>query len=112
MSELATRKCVPCRSGVPPLQGEALEALHAQLEPGWEIMESHHIRKLYRFPDFASALAFVNRVGQMAEELGHHPDLQLSWGKVLVEIWTHKIGGLHEADFVFAARCDKLQRQS
>jgi 4a-hydroxytetrahydrobiopterin dehydratase len=108
VSELAKRRCVPCRGGVPPLRGAALEALHAQLDPGWSVVKEHHLEKEYRFKDFADALAFVNRVGGLAEDEQHHPDLVLTWGKVRVAIWTHKIDGLTESDFVFAAKTDEL----
>jgi 4a-hydroxytetrahydrobiopterin dehydratase len=107
MSDLASRECVPCRGGVPPLTAEAIRPLLAQLR-GFEVVDGHHLRKRYAFADFAKALAFVNRVGELAEEVGHHPDLELGWGRVVLEIWTHKIGGLAEADFVFAARADRL----
>jgi 4a-hydroxytetrahydrobiopterin dehydratase len=99
---------VPCRSDLPPLTSQEIDPLLAQLDPGWEVVNHHHLAKLYRFKNFADALAFVNRLGEMAEKQGHHPDLHLAWGKVRVEIWTHKIDGLHEADFVFAAKCDTL----
>ena len=108
MSELAKRRCVPCRGGVPPLRGAPLEALLAQLDPGWSVVKEHHLEKEYRFKDFAAALAFVNRVGALAEEQQHHPDLVLTWGRVRVAIWTHKIDGLTESDFVFAAKTDEL----
>ncbi len=108
MSDLAQRNCEPCRSGVPRLTAEEIEPLYVQLVPGWEVVDSHHLHRLYEFENFAQALAFTNRVGAMAEEQGHHPDLYVAWGKVGVEIWTHKIKGLHEADFVFAAKCDAL----
>jgi 4a-hydroxytetrahydrobiopterin dehydratase len=108
VSELARRQCVPCRGGVPPLSGAALEALLAQLAPGWSVVKEHHLEKEYRFEDFAGALAFVNRVGALAEEQRHHPDLVLTWGKARVAIWTHKIDGLTESDFVFAAKTDEL----
>jgi 4a-hydroxytetrahydrobiopterin dehydratase len=108
VSELAKRRCVPCRGGVPPLRGPALAELLAQLEPGWEVVKEHHLEKEYRFQDFAAALAFVNRVGALAEEQQHHPDLVLTWGRVRVSIWTHKIDGLTESDFVFAAKTDEL----
>jgi 4a-hydroxytetrahydrobiopterin dehydratase len=107
MSDLATQTCVPCRGGVPPLTGAALETLGAQV-PGWKIVNEHHLEKTYTFPDFAQALAYVNKVGAMAEEQGHHPDLLLAWGKVVVTTWTHKIDGLTESDFVLAAKCDRL----
>ena len=104
---LAQKHCVPCRGGVPPLKGAELETLKAQVT-GWEVVDEHHLSKTYTFPDFQKALDFVNRAGAIAEEQGHHPDLYLSWGKARVEIWTHKINGLTESDFILAAKCDKL----
>lgn len=106
MSELANKTCVPCRGGVPPLQGEELASLHKQV-PGWSVIEQHHITKMFQFPDFRQALSFVNRVGELAEEQGHHPDIMLAWGKVEVTIWTHKIDGLTESDFILAAKIDR-----
>ncbi len=108
MSELAARECVPCRGGVAPLKGEAIDVLLKQLGGGWQVVEEHHLEKEYRFRDFRQALEFTNRVGELAEGVGHHPDIHLSWGKVRLVIWTHKIGGLHEADFIFAAKADGL----
>ncbi len=107
MSSLAEKRCVPCRGGVPPLEGEALSRLAAQL-PGWKVVEQHHIEKTFLFPDFKMALDFVNRVGAVAEEQGHHPDLTLSWGQVDVRIYTHKIRGLTESDFILGAKIDRL----
>jgi 4a-hydroxytetrahydrobiopterin dehydratase len=107
MSGLAARKCVPCREGVPPLKGEELTPLLKQLS-GWEVINEQHLSKEYRFPDFATALAFVNRVGRVAEAEGHHPDVSLSWGRVGIRIWTHKIDGLTESDFILAAKIDAL----
>lgn len=105
--KLAEKRCVPCRGGVPPLQGAALEDMKAQVI-GWEVRAGHHLFKSYGFPDFASALAFVNRIGETAEREGHHPDILLAWGKVEVTIWTHKIDGLTESDFILAAKIDAL----
>jgi len=107
ISALADKKCVPCRGGVPPLQGDELSRFSLQL-PGWKVIEEHHIAKSFLFPDFRSALDFVNRVGKVAEEEGHHPDLTLSWGKVDAKIFTHKIRGLTESDFVLGAKIDRL----
>lgn len=104
---LAGKECLPCKGGVPPLKGDALHALFAQLGHDWELVEDHHLTKTYTFPDFAQALAFTNAVGAVAEEQNHHPDILTSWGKVTVTIWTHKIDGLTESDFVFAAKCEK-----
>lgn len=109
MSDLASRECVPCRGGVPPLAGDELRRLHGELGQDWSVVDEHHLEREFTFPDFAEALAFVNRVGQMAEVQGHHPDLFLAWGRVGVKIWTHKIDGLTESDFVFAAKADALR---
>ncbi len=104
---LADRHCVPCRGGVPALKGEALAHYAAQL-PGWQVVNEHHLSKTFAFPDFRTALDFVNRAGAVAEQEGHHPDLLLSWGRVEVSIWTHKIDGLTESDFILAARLDAV----
>ena len=104
---LAEKHCVPCRGGVPALQGAELEAMKSQVA-GWEVVNGHHLTKGFTFPDFRTALDFVNRVGAVAEEEGHHPDLCLSWGKVDVKTWTHKIDGLTESDFILAAKIDRL----
>jgi len=112
MSELAERECIPCRGGVAPLGPEAQRTLLGQIDSDWEIVSGHHLHRSFTFPDFASGLAFVDRVGAIAEEQGHHPDLHLSWGRVVVEIWTHKIDGLHESDFILAAKCDRAYPQS
>jgi 4a-hydroxytetrahydrobiopterin dehydratase len=109
MSDLASKTCVPCRGGVPPLKGEQLAALGAQVDD-WKVIEEHHITKTFKFPDFRQALRFVNRVGELAEEQGHHPDIFLTWGKVSVTSWTHKINGLTESDFILAAKIDQLYK--
>ena len=107
-SNLAAKTCVPCRGGVPPLEGDELTGLRERLGGGWRVVEEHHLEKEFRFDDFRSALGFTNRVGELAEEQGHHPDIHLSWGRVRIEIWTHKIDGLTESDFVLAAKVDEL----
>ena len=107
---LADKQCVPCRGGVPPLQGQELENMKAQM-PGWEVVNWHHLSRSYAFPNFVTALEFVNRVGATAEEQGHHPDIYLSWGKVGITIWTHKIDGLTESDFILAAKIERLQQK-
>ena len=104
---LATKECVPCKGGVPPLAGDDLLRLHRELDNEWELVEEHHLLKRYAFKNFRDALAFTNRVGALAEAQGHHPDIELRWGEVVVNIWTHKIDGLTESDFVFAARVDQ-----
>ena len=105
--DLASKECVPCRGGIPPLAGDELQALGQQLGNAWEVVDAHHLSKEFTFKNFTEALAFVNRVGDVAEEQNHHPDLYLAWGKVRVEIWTHKINGLTESDFIFAAKADQ-----
>lgn len=106
--KLSQKHCVPCRGGVPPLKGEKVLALYAELKEGWEVIDDHHLEKSYDFPDFKTALAFTNKVGDIAEQEGHHPDILLSYGKVKLSIWTHKINGLSESDFILAAKCDEL----
>ena len=108
MSDLADKTCIPCRGGVPALEGDDLAKFHAQLAGGWQVVDEHHLTKTFAFADFAEGLAYVNRVGAMAEEQGHHPDLFLAWGKVRVDVWTHKIDGLTESDFIFAAKAEQL----
>ena len=104
---LADQECVPCKGGVPPLSEEEFAPLLAQLE-GWEVRDGLRLFRSYKFKDFVEALDFVNRVGQVAEEQGHHPDIYLAWGKVRLTVWTHKIDGLTESDFVFAAKSDQV----
>ena len=105
MSELASKHCVPCRGGVPPMSAEEIHALLPELS-GWDVVEGHHLTKTFAFDDFLGGLAFVNAVGAVAEAEGHHPDILLRWGSVRIDIWTHKIDGLTYSDFVLAARCD------
>ena len=106
---LAEKTCVPCKGGVPPLQGQELRQLAAEV-PEWEVVADHHIKRTFGFKDFAQALRFTNEIGALAEQQGHHPDISLAWGKVGVEVWTHKIDGLTESDFVLAAKIDRLPR--
>ncbi len=105
MARLAEKHCVPCRGGVPRLTADEIRPLADQV-PHWNVIDSHHIERTFKFPDFASALEFVNEVGRIAESEDHHPDIALSWGKVTLTIWTHKIDGLTESDFILAAKAD------
>ena len=107
MSELSKKSCIPCRGGVPPLTGDVLKSLVCQV-PGWEVVDEHHLTKSYKLPDFKEALQLVNRIGEIAEQEDHHPDIYLAWGKVRIDIWTHKINGLTESDFVLAAKINDL----
>lgn len=106
MSDLMQRECVSCKSGEPPLTGEELNELLKKLGGGWQVVAGHHLEKEYRFKNFSAALAFTNRIGKLAESQGHHPDIHLSWGKVKLLIWTHKLDGLTESDFILAAKAD------
>jgi 4a-hydroxytetrahydrobiopterin dehydratase len=116
VSGLAAQQCIPCRGGVPPLRDDEIAPLLAQLEPGWSVVERDDPKKgvvkilthSYRFGDFAQAMDAAQRIGAMAEEQQHHPDLHVAWGRLTVEVWTHKIAGLTESDFIFAAKCDAL----
>ena len=110
MPSLADKTCVPCRGGILPLKGDKLAELHRQLAvpAQWKIINEHHLVRAYKFPDFKSALVFVNKVGEIAEEQGHHPDILLGWGKVEITTWTHAIDGLTESDFILAAKIDQL----
>ena len=107
-SDLARMECKPCKGGIPPMIEPDLPEWMHKLGGDWRLVEGHHLEKVYRFKDFRQALAFTNRVGELSESVGHHPDIHLAWGKVGLTVWTHKIGGLSETDFVFAARCDGL----
>jgi len=107
MTSLADKTCIPCRGGTPPLKGPALADFHRQL-PEWNVVGEHHLTRAYKFPDFKSALVFVNKVGALAEEQGHHPDILLGWGKVEITTWTHAVNGLTESDFILAAKIDRL----
>jgi 4a-hydroxytetrahydrobiopterin dehydratase len=108
MSELAQKECVPCKGGVPPLKGESLKALSSQLLD-WRVINEHHLERDYKFENFREALEFTNKVGELAEKLNHHPDIYLAWGKVKLTLWTHKIDGLTESDFIFAAKVNQLK---
>jgi len=109
MSDLAAKHCQPCEGGTPPLKGAELDRLMGQLQ-SWSLVDGKRIEKEYRFPDFRQALDFVNKLGEAAEQEGHHPDLYLTWGKVRVALSTHSVGGLSENDFILAAKADELPR--
>lgn len=107
-SSLSKKACVPCKGGIAPLRGQLLDAFLAELGNGWEIISEHHLEKEFTFSNFREALKFTNKIGELAERENHHPDIFLSWGKVKVVLWTHKIDGLSESDFILAAKCDEL----
>lgn len=105
--DLASQTCVPCRGGVPPIKGKELDQI-LQSVPHWRAVNEHHITRAFTFADFKQALDFVNRVGEIAEKQGHHPDILLTWGKAEITLWTHKIDGLTRSDFIMAAKIDQL----
>ena len=107
MANLASRQCVPCRGGVPPMRGDEIKEFVDEVV-GWDVIEEHHLRKNFKFKDFRESLEFVNRVGHMAESQGHHPDISFGWGYAEIKIWTHKIDGLSESDFILAAKIDAM----
>ena len=107
MSDLAKKTCIPCKGGVPPMKGAKLDDLLEKLKNDWKIIKEHHLEKEYSFKNFKEALNFTIKVGELTENQGHHPDIFLAWGKVKLTIWTHKIDGLTESDFIFAAKADK-----
>lgn len=103
---LAEKNCLACRGDVPPLDSAALAKLAPEV-PAWSVVAGHHLTRDFAFPDFRTALDFVNKIGALAEQQGHHPDLTLAWGKVGVTVWTHKINGLTESDFILASKIDR-----
>ena len=107
--ELAAAPIRPVAKGTKGLSPSEIETLLAVLGGGWEVVDGKKLRKTYRFDDFVTALAFVNQVGNLAELVEHHPDIELGWGRAAIEIWTHTDGGLHTSDYVFAARCEHLR---
>lgn len=107
--DLSKKRCIPCRGGVLPLKGDALKELASHLDKNWKIVDEHHIEREFSFKNFREALNFTNKIGEIAEEEGHHPDILLTYGKVKVQLWTHKIDGLSESDFILAAKFDHIQ---
>lgn len=114
MSEqtLADQPCEACTSDDEPLVGDELDSLHERIDTDvWEVVDEHHLEGSYEFEDFRDALEFTYEIGELAEEEWHHPDIHLSWGEVGVEMWTHEIDGLRHADFVMAARMDRIHEK-
>lgn len=107
MEDLAERRCVPCHGGVPRLRDAELTKFAVHV-PAWEVVAEHHLRRRYEFRNFRDALAFVNRLGAVAEAEGHHPDISFGWGYCEVTIYTHAIDGLSESDFILAAKIERL----
>lgn len=112
MEGLAEKSCVPCRGGIPPLTEDAARKLVSGT-PGWSLAEKGtRLQRRFEFRDFVEAMKFVNRVADVAEQEGHHPDIAIHWNKVDLLLWTHKIGGLHENDFILAAKVNRLLEES
>ena len=105
---LSDRKCVPCEGGVPPLGPDEIQRLFRELDPSWKVVDHRRLENEVRFANFADALAFTNRVGAIAEQEGHHPEILLGWGKAHVSLWTHAVHGLTENDFILASKIDDL----
>jgi 4a-hydroxytetrahydrobiopterin dehydratase len=103
---LIKKHCVPCEGGASPLKGKQIDEYKKHIDKAWKVVQEHHLEKEYTFPDFRHALTFTNLIGELAEREGHHPDIFLTWGKVKITLWTHKIDGLTESDFIMAAKCD------
>jgi 4a-hydroxytetrahydrobiopterin dehydratase len=108
MTDFASKNCAPCEGGTPPLSEAERTELISHIHSGWSVVNGHHLEREWPFPDFVSALAFTNAAGTICEEQGHHADFELGWGRVKAKIWTHKIDGLTESDFVLAAKFDRV----
>ena len=107
MTELAAKRCTPCRGGVEPLSEAAAEAFLKDV-PDWQLKDGRRIERTYWFKSFRQAFAFVGEVAELAEREGHHPDITFGWGYGTISLHTHKIKGLHENDFIMAAKIDRL----
>ena len=105
---LEGKKCIPCEGGVPPLSEKESNNLLDKINDGWQLIENHHIERTWKFSDFQKALNFVNMAGAICEEENHHADFEIGWGRAKALIWTHKIDGLTESDFILAAKLDSL----
>ena len=105
---LHERKCVACEGGIPPLNEAECNELSASLNPNWNVINNHHLERTWIFDDFQGALDFVNSAGQICEDEFHHADFDFGWGRVKATIWTHKIDGLTESDFILAAKFDQI----
>ena len=108
---LNEKRCIPCEGGVPPLTHEEIEPFYAELNPEWKVVDAHHLERKWSFEDFATALDFLNKAGQICEDEFHHADFEIGWGRVNAVIYTHKIDGLTESDFILASKIDLLDGQ-
>jgi len=105
--DLCDRTCKPCHGGVPKLTAGEYQQFLPQLQ-GWTVEEEHHLTKSYKFDNFMQAMDLANKIADLAEQQGHHPDLLVRWGELKITLWTHAIDGLSEADFILAAKIDRL----
>ena len=105
--DFTQKHCIPCEGGMPPLPPKEVEKYHASV-PAWKVLEHKKILKEFNFNDFKEAMVFVNKVAEIAEAEGHHPDLAISYNKVRIELWTHAVAGLSKNDFIVAAKIDRL----
>ena len=106
--DLTSKKCIPCSGGIPPMDDQQITKFLKSLGNNWQINNQKHLFKSFKFQNFIQAVEFTNKITEIAEKEGHHPDLHISWGECNVEIWTHKINGLTESDFYLAAKIDKI----
>ena len=109
--KLSEKKCIPCHGGIPPLEQKEIDKLLSELSSEWLINEFGHIYKICTFLNFVDAVSFANKITDIAEQEGHHPDLAISYGQCIVEIWTHKVNGLTESDFILAAKIDGINNE-
>ncbi len=107
--DLTTKKCVPCEGGTEPLEKDKIDEYKKAINPEWEVVEDKALKREFKFPDFKSAMEFVNKVANLAEEEGHHPDFKINYKNVTLELTTHAIGGLSENDFIMAAKIEQLR---
>lgn len=108
---LADKQCIPCRGGVPPMPRDEAERMLRELDSSWKLNDDGHLERALAFGNFVMAMSFASRVGEIAEAENHHPELNVGWGHCTVEIWTHKINGLTESDFVLAAKIDRARNE-
>jgi 4a-hydroxytetrahydrobiopterin dehydratase len=106
--DLGKKKCKPCEGGIPPLGREGIEKYRKHIQDDWKVIDDGKISKEYRFVNYRHTMDFVNKVADLAEEEGHHPDMQVYFGRVVIDLWTHAINGLSENDFIMAYKIDQL----
>ncbi len=107
-NELLNKKCKPCQGGIPPLTREEFAPMLKEIHSSWEVIDNKKLRRTFDFPTFMGSIGFVNKVAAIAEEEGHHPDIQIHYKQVVIELWTFKIDGLFDNDFILAAKIDQL----